>query len=73
MLYRPCREHPARVTIVHLMIPLIDHERLAVILGPGFTGLCFVFEYFSSLLCRFRILQVLALTRKKPLLIKGFS
>jgi len=47
ILYRPCREHPTRVTDCSPDDSIKDHDAMAVISGPGFTGL-FLYLSFDS-------------------------
>ena len=73
ILYRPCRELPTRVTDCAPDDSAGDHERVAVISGPGFTGLTvsvFPEGYRSSCLSW---LFKSAFTGEKTLIVKGFS
>ena len=73
ILYRPCRELPARVTDCAPDDSVKDHERIAVISRPRFTGL-YLFAFFkTSLSCCLGQLFVSAFTGEKTLLIKGFT
>ena len=71
ILYRPCREHLIRVTDYFTDDSIKDHKRLAVIFGPGFTGLTSFFLTYSSLLsCLSNQFLMPAFTGKKTLFIK---
>ena len=73
ILYRPCREHPARVTYCALDDSVKDHERIAVISEPGFTGLFLAVFSKIFLSCRLGQLFKPAFPGKTSLFIKGFS
>lgn len=73
LLYRPCREHPARVTYCKPDDSAGDHKRLAVISRPGLTGLFPVLPCSVSLSGRLGQRLVPALAGEEPLLVKLFT
>ena len=70
ILYRPCREHPTRVTDCAPDDSVRDHERVAVISGPGFTGLRLVLLCSSGRSGCLGYLLVSALRGEESLLVK---
>jgi hypothetical protein len=73
ILYRPCREHPTRVTDCSADDSVKDHDAIAVISGPGLTGLfLFVFPTSSLSGCPGYLVKS-AFADEKSLFVKSFS